>query len=234
MCSYPPFPFSWSKPMAEMYRFDPVAYSKEENEFFLAHLGKPTVVALREVKAPVNPRAVQPVLDRVNELEELRKHNSVNWVGVQALKDAIKVWLEQDARWEYDYLRTRGRAPRFPSMFSYDTKGRPHRSGPGSDTHVPKTYFDAKGDRHEFAVDLQPEFEAPWVSPGFTEKPQTTGLVVNQEANRIECFCGHTESFKADSRASYNAARARMSKHLRKETLRQEEHRDVHTQEFGN
>jgi len=219
--------------MSEIFRFDPVSYSREENEFLLANLGKPTVVAMREAKHPVNPRAVQPILDRVNELEELRKHNGINWIGVEAIKEAIRVWTEQDKKWEFDYIRTRGRAPRFPSMYSYDTKGRPHRAGPVSDAHAPKTYFDDKGNRIEFAIDLQPEYEAPWVSPGFTEKPLSTGLVVNQELNRIECFCGHTESFNADSRASYGAARARMSKHLRKATDRAEDHREVHTQEFG-
>lgn len=217
-----------------MTQFDPVLYSREECDFLLANLGKPTSVALRELKPPVNPKAMRDILDKVNELEDLRKHSSVNWVGVEALKAAIRKWIEVDTKDENEYNRTRGRAPRHPSMYSYDVKGKPHRAGIGSDNKRPRTYFDEHGNRYPFAVDLQPEFEAPWVSPGFTETPLTKALEVNKEANRIECFCGHTESFNPDKRSSWAAARARMSRHMRKAADRVEEHREGYELEFGS
>jgi hypothetical protein len=213
--------------------FNPVLLSEEENTFLMANLGQPPVVAAKAIKAPVNPRAVLPIIERVFELEQLKTHEATPWVGVEVIKQAIKTWLEQDAKWRNDFERTRGRAPRFPSMYSYDSKGRAHRGGPGSDTHIPKTYFDKAGNRLNFEVDLLPEYTAPWTAPGFTEQLSTPGLTVNQELSRIECFCGHTESFKGESRSSYNAARARMSKHLRKATENVEQHREAHTLEFG-
>ncbi len=217
-----------------MDRFDPVLYSREECDFLLSNLGKPTAVAMREVRSPVNPKAMREVFDRVNELEDLSKHSSVQWVGVEAVKAAIKKWLDVDTKWEAEYNRTGGRAPRFPSMYSYDVRGKAHRAGIGSDSHRPRTWFDEHGHRHEFAIDLQPEYAAPWVSPGFTETPLTTGIEVNREANRIECFCGHTESFNPDKRSSWAAARARLSRHMRKAAERVEEHREAYELEFGS
>ena len=68
-----------------------------------------------------------------------------------------------------------------------------------------------------------------------TDNPApTSGLVVNGEARRLECFCGHTEHYKDDSRASFNAARARMARHLIKAPDEVERHREIHTLEFGS
>jgi hypothetical protein len=217
-----------------MNQFDPVLYSREECAFLLEHLGKPTSVALRDIKPPVNVKAMREVFDRVNELEDLKKHSNLHWAGVDAIKASIKKWIEVDSKWEADYIRTRGLAPRQPSMYSFDVKGRPHRSGIGSDTHRPRTWFDAQGQRHPFAIDLQPEYTAEWAGPGFTETPLTAALEVNQVANRIECFCGHTESFNPDKRSSWAAARARMSRHMRKATERVEEHKEGYELEFGS
>lgn len=235
--------------------FDPVSLSLEENKWLLDHLGEPWVVAGRAINAVrnvqadprkdknpviypdgVNPNAVKPVIDRVHELEQLKAHEGIGWVGIETLKIAIKTYLDQAARWSAD---KRKGAPRFPSLSSYDTKGRPHLSGPGSDATQVKTYFDADGTRKEFKVEYQPSGQGTWVAE-WAEKvaevdQPVAGLNVNKEARRIECFCGHTEKFNPDSRASFNAARARISKHLRSDTTQEyvEQHRELHTSEFG-
>lgn len=214
-----------------MNEFDPVVYSHEENRFLLAHLGEPTVVALRAVPADVNPAAIKPVFERVNELDQLEKHENLPWVGVEAIKAAISKYLEVDAKWENDAKRSK-KAPRFPSLYSFDSRGRGHLSGPGSDSGRVRTYFGPNGERVPFAISLLPDTEIEWTPPASTEKP-TEGLTLNAEAHRIECFCGHTESFKEGSRSSQNAARARMSKHLRKATEEVDRHREIHTNEFG-
>lgn len=220
--------------MEEITRFDPVCFSREECDFLAENLGLAPILAQRNLNPTVNPRAVMPMIERVHALNQLQEHEGIGWVGVEALKGALKVWIEQDKKWETDYLRTRGRAPRFPSMYSYDTLGKPHRQGPESDSHRPKTYFDENGNRHEFAVEFFPDTMQPWVSPGFTEKAKSRDLSVNVEQNRIECFCGHTESFKSNSRQSLTAARARMSKHLRRATTEVDRHREAHTLEYGS
>lgn len=224
----------------EINQFDPVLCSTADNEFLLAQLGKPTIVAMRALQFPVTPATVRPILDRANELEELRKADKLEWVGYDAMKAAIVVWLNQNAKWADDHKRSRN-APRFPSLYSYDGKGRPHRGGPGSDSGRVRTYFAPNGDRIPFAIDLIPDQRREWAAPGFTEQSANEKLLkVDSSTNRIECLvpvgdhvCGHTESFKPDSRASQNAARARMSKHLRKSTIEVEAHRELHTLEFG-
>jgi hypothetical protein len=124
-------------------------------------------------------------------------------------------------------------------MHSFDSKGRPHRYGPGSDAGRVKTYFTAKGERLPFALELIPTGVADWTplwAAGADDPGQDAGIFNNAEKNRIECMiagCGHTESYKTDSRSSYNAARARISKHLRTATNSVDAHREVHTNEFG-
>lgn len=217
----------------EIYQFDPVAYSKFENDFLLDALGKPPVVALRDVRPGVNINAVRPILTRVYELEQLKEHEGYTWIGVERLREAIKVWLRENAKWASDHKRNK-RAPRWPSLYSYDSKGRPHKGGIGSDSGRVRSYFDTSGNRLPFAVDLVSDDRPEWSAPGFTEAPDAKSLLtVDADKNRIECgICNHAESFKPASRASYNAARARMSKHLRRATEEREAHMELHTNEF--
>lgn len=214
--------------------FDPVDFSIEENEFLLSTLGQPPIVALRGLPAAVNPQAVRPLLERVYELVEQEKHSGIEWTGVEPLKEKITVYLEKANRWQSD--RRRG-APRFPSKFTYDAKRKGHRDGPGADGPKVKTYFGKAGQRIPFAIELVP-FEAPEWAPEWVEADQPVkgaGLKVDNELNRIECLvCHHTESFNNESRQSYNTARARMSRHLRKATDKVEDHREVYTAEFGS
>jgi hypothetical protein len=239
--------------------FDPVMFSNQENEFLLKHLGEPSVIALREIKGAMNPKAppqdknpiiypdgvipssVKPILDGVYELNELAKHDGVQWVGVEAIKTAIQTWLKEAAKWSRDAKMKRG-APRWPSRYSFDGRGRAHIGGPGSDSETIKTYFGPSGERIPFEIDLMPDGKGEWAAPGFTEQIPEKTLRVDPASHRIECrvetgpgtICGHTETYKPDSRSSYNAARARMSKHLRKATIEVEAHRELHTNEFSS
>lgn len=218
--------------MESINTFDPVQFSREENEWLLEAVDKPPVVALQGLPPIVCRAAVVPVLNRLLELQQIEAHTGQKWVGVEAVKSAIRTFLKVDASWEAAHRRN-PRIPRFPSFYSFDVKGRPTLGGPGSDNGTVRTYFDEKGNRVPFAISLLPNPEEPeWTIPTFTEQPASAGLVVNQELTRIECFCGHVEKFKAESRASYNAARARMSRHLRATKERQQEHLEVHTAEF--
>lgn len=214
--------------------FDPVQYSIQENEFLREFVGVPPTVALKVVPSTVNPRAVKPVLDRVYELVEEEKHTGQAWCGVQALKDAIDSYLSKQERWVADRKRSRS-APRFPTMHSYDAKRRPHYQGPGSDSGQVRTYINAQGERVPFAVSLIDVGEVEWQPEWATVDALGNGIKVDDDNKRIECLiCGHTESFKPDSRSSYNAARGRISKHLRNAKDKQDEHRECHTLEFGS
>lgn len=222
--------------------FNPVLCSNPDNQFLLEHLGEPTVVAMRSLPPLATAATVKPILDRVNELIALEKADGQRWVGVEACKAAIRVWLAQNAKWADDHKRKKN-APRFPSLYSYDAQGRPHRGGPGSDSGIVRTYFGKNGERIPFAIQLLPDMQLPWEAPTtLDENPLSSGLKVDTDAHRIDCLvkldngkiCGHTESYTESNRASYNAARARMSKHLRKSTDNADGHRAVHTMEFGS
>lgn len=233
--------------------FDPVKFSIEENKFLLKHLGSSSVVALKDIRpsflaAPnhkdknpvcypegVIPAAVKPVLDGVLELEELEKHDNQKWVGIQAIKDAITRYVEEAEKWQANKGR-RG-AMRFPSMYTFDSRGRGHLGGVGADSGQVRTFFDSTGTRIPFAISLLPSGDEAWRPEWLTQNPAIPTvkktLVDSKEFSRIDCFCGHTESYKDGSRASYSAARARMSKHLRRATDSVDDHRELHTQEFS-
>ena len=244
-------------------RFNPVKYSIQENQFLLDHLGEPSYQALQSVRAvplaaphpkdknPVHypdgviPAAVKPILDRVYELIDLEKRGVLQWVGLEKVKDCIAVYLEQQAKWQRDKARF-PRAPRFPSMSSYDGKNRPHRGGPGSDSGSVSTYFDKQGQRVPLALDLLEANETGGWVPEWASKPApetaapvfpanvTKAITDDTENNRFECpVCKHTESYKADSASSRNAARGRMSKHLRTDPKETSLHRELYTNEYG-
>lgn len=243
--------------------FDPVDYSVEELKFLLDHLGEPSIVALGSIravplpdpprgkdgrikdKAPVyypdgvNPNAVKPVLDRVSELQDLQSHKGEVWQGVEAIKDAILTFLSENEQWERD---TRRGAPRWPSLYSFDSKGRAHLSGPGSDSGKVRTYFTEDGERKEFRIPLVPQDLAganpTWAKRAKADDPGPKAAIRNdREKNRWECLvkgCNHTEKYNPESRSSENAAKARMSRHLRNAKAEAEAHREAHTNEFGS
>lgn len=219
--------------MSDTNVFDPVAYSLAENQFLLDHIGEPPVVARRAISGNINPRAVMPVIEKVYSLEQLKSHEGTEWTGIPLLKEKIAVYIKAADRWAADKARHRG-APRFPSMNSYDARRRAHPYGPGSDTGQVRTYFGDAGERIPFAVEYVPTGAIDW-SPSWVQADRPArGLTVNQTLGRIECdICGHTESYKIESRASYNAARGRISKHLRSTTDDPDSHRELYTAEFG-
>ncbi len=217
-------------------QFNPVKFSIEENEFLLAHIGEPPLVAIRSIPDKVNMRAVRPILDRVYELDQLEQHSGLIWAGVDAIKASIQAYLAQAEKWRQD---TRRGAPRFPSMYSFDGRNKAHKYGTGSDAGEVKSYFDPTGKRIPFAVELidaeAPDWQPDWAATQAGTDPPQAGLKVEADKSRIECqICGHTEQFKAESRGSFNAARARMSKHLRSADKEVEAHRELHTNEFGS
>lgn len=240
--------------------FNPVQFSNAENQFLLDNLGKVPSAALKTIRGVLNPHAhpkdknpiiypdgvvpasVKPVLEGIYELTQLEQAEGLRWVGIEKVKDAIRTWLRENAKWSSDHDKTRGRAPRYPSLLSFDAKGKGHMGGPGSDSGQVKTYFGPAGERIPFEIELLSEYVPEWVAPTVVDDQADPRLFVDAESCLIQCrvplaaggVCGHAEKYKAASRASYNAARARMSKHLRRSTEEVEAHRELHTLEFGN
>jgi len=250
----------------KLTHFNPVRLSDAENRFLLAHLGKPAIMGLRDIKGEVNPQSmfrqpnkkrdkepvifpdgvipasVRPILDGVMELEELQRFSQLKWVGVSAIHKAIEVWFREKTKWANQHRRNRN-FPRWPSLYSWDAKGQPHKGGPGSDSGEVKTYFDEKGNRVNFAIDLivNDDIEAPFVAPTRDEAFADERWYEDPTTNRFECrvkgveghICGHTESYQDGSRKSRQMARTRMGRHLKMAKNETEQHREVYTMEFG-
>jgi len=245
-------------------QFNPVKYSLAECHFLIEHIGEPSYQALQAIKGvqqfdssgkdknPIGypdgviPGRVKPIIDRVYELQDLASKGLIQWVGVERVKACLRNYIDQQAKWATDKKRFPN-APRFPTMSSYDGKNRPHRGGPGSDCGTVSTYFDMEGNRQLLAIDLLGDNKVGEWRPEWAAKPEpvkaapvfspdaTKGIVDNAMFHRLECpICQHTESYKVDSRASWNAARGRISKHLRHDTKEVDLHRELYTNEFGN
>lgn len=206
--------------------FDPVRYSLEENKFFLGHLGESPVSALKEqLPKGVNPVVVQEVLGEIYELEELKKHRDIDWVGTSVISDTINRYLSEWERWRE--MSSRG-APRFPTMHAWDGKGRPHRGGISSDSSKVTTYIDNEGKRHPFEVNLRDTaaefFKAPWAKE---DKPVPDDLEIDNEHGTITCPVDkYVTNFKPESRQSFNMARTQMSRHCKTS-------KDDRVREFG-
>lgn len=224
--------------------FDPAQLSFADCDFLLAHAGEAPIVALRSLPPIANRVTMTQWIERFYELEEQYKHRGTEWAGIEAVKQSIETYLGQRAKWSADAAVG---APKFPSMYAFDSRGNGHYSGPGSDSGTVHTYFDETGKRHAFALSLvdgqaQGKWKPSWVSqPDADAAPKQAHKVMSiqdvEGKNAMECGvpgCGHTETFKPDVRSSRAAARARMSRHLRKSTSEQQAHLELHTLEFGS
>lgn len=214
--------------------FDPVVYSLAECHFLLDHLGESPAVAFDTAPPEgVNPTQVTPLLQYVRDLEELKEQKNRDWAGVEALKECLTNYLEAQAQWR-DLQRQGG--PRFPTLYSFDAKGRPHYGGIGSDSQRVRTRFTSEGKRVKLAIPFvgseRADWHAPWSSQG-AEAPKE--LIENTTKNTIECaVCHHQESYRGDSKSSYNAARARISGHMKKAEIEPELHREYRQNVFGS
>ena len=208
--------------------FDPVKYSLEENKFFLKHLGVSPITVLKDnLPDGVNATAVQEVLGAVYQLEEERNHRGWVWTGIAEVKKSIETYLTEWIRWKE--MSARG-APRFPSMHSWDSRGRPHRGGIGSDSGKKvSTYIDKDGNRHAFALPLRDGpvegFVPSWVKP---EAPLPDDLDIDMDAGTVACpLCGWTTNYSAGSQAQLNLAKSRVAKHLKSAKEDPDQHRDL-------
>jgi hypothetical protein len=197
-----------------MDTFNPVKYSTEENRFLLENMGTSPAVALQPALPPgVNPRAVRPILQEVVDRLAVEDTRGVTWAGVKSLTNTIEAFMKLDAEWADQYVKTRGRVPRFPTMHTKDAKGKYWRGGPGSDSDYPRSWVDEDGKRHRFEIFLDGYDPKVDVEPGGIAP---TELIHDAEKHRLECpICSHTESYRSESRSSENAAKARIMKHLK-------------------
>ena len=216
-----------------MQVFDPVLLSIDENRFLLEHLVEsPFAVFRTPLPKGVNAAAVRPVLSVVYELESLKEKQGTTWVGIEALKDAIALYLKALEEWQEVHRRG---GPTFPTMYGWDHRGKPHRHAVGADGGHVRTYLDFKtGERRRFAVELEsmtPEFVAPWTKPD----PTPLELIERPDDGVVECpLCHKTETYESGVQTSRNMAMVRMANHLKGSKKDPERHRELGTAVFGS
>lgn len=218
-----------------MNTFNPVGFNREELDFLLENIGKAPVVAFRQpLSSDRRRKAVRPILQEVYDRILLEQEEGVKWAGVEVIKTTIRNWIREDAKNAENYRRSGGRIPRNPSLYVRDAKGKYHFGGSGSDSDLPRSFTNEKGERVPYEVSLDaPSSEEQWMD-NFVVKQGPMALIKDVEKSRIECpICHHTESWKPDSHMSYNAARARMSRHLKDQRNKEVSlHMELYTMEF--
>lgn len=202
---------------------EPALLAKEEIAFLLDHIGEVPAVAKKSLSGSnANPAAVMPIIERIAELIELERVDGEKWIGIDLVKEGLNVYLADRARSEKESARQvkpeLKNIALFPTLYSFDGKGRAHEGGTGSDSSYQRTYFDPKDKKRKpLFIDFQPsnveDWKPSWLE-GVREAPKE--LLIDHDKMRIECLlCNHAESYRKDSNASYSAAMARMSKHMK-------------------
>lgn len=212
--------------------FDPALLSFADCDFLLSHADEAPIVARKGLTAECN-KTVLEWIERFYELDELQRAGKAVWKGREVIKQAIRVYLAQREKWANDEKLG---APPFPSLYAFDSRGKGHLQAAGSDSGRVRTYFDAKGNRVPFAVNLVTDGIQGWTPEWVGKKADRVDQVVEDLDKAIfSCsICSKTETFRKESRASRAAARARMSKHLRNAEVEKERHLELHTLEFGS
>lgn len=221
--------------------FDPALLSFPDCDFLIAHAGEAPVVAVRSIPPECNRTTVLQWIERFYELDELNRARGLSWIGVPAVKASIENYLKIRATWKAEEAFG---APKNPSMYAFDSRGNAYEAGPGSDSGRVRTYFDESGNRIPFAINLvqsgtMGSWKPSWVGKKTEsgDSPSTLALIYPEGKNCIECgvpACGHTETYRPESRSSFNAARARMSRHLRSAKNEPQVHLELHTLEFAS
>lgn len=217
--------------MAKADVFQPAVLSLEENRFVLDHLGESPVVACDDIDLPpgVNVLAVRPFLEKIYNYEQQRVHRSREWAGLDLVRDSITrflLWMDTSAK-----IQKHG-GPRHASQFVVDGSGRMYKYGIGADSAaMVVSGLNKDGSRQPFGVILNKIDDptaltladiAPWLGGS---DPKTRALdCVNQlspkdpkKQGTLQCsICGATEQFNQQKMPnSWNAARARMIRHLK-------------------
>jgi hypothetical protein len=223
----------------QTFTFDPVLFSDAENTFLFQHVGHAPAVAFAEGLPPgVNRAAVKPMLEMFYDLQQLEEVRGQVWAGADAVKATIETYKQEQARARE--IRRRG-GPGNPSMYAWDSFGKPHRGGVGSDAGRVHTYIDGNGERHRFALELKPmgdgsygDFTAPWIKKA-SPKDIPTALIEDETAGFVQCpVCKHTETYEQGSSSGKRMARVRMSNHMKAVKRDIDLHRAVRTNVFGS
>lgn len=212
--------------------FHPADYSLPELRFLLEHLEESPTVALdggQPVKTPrdrsvnlkvgehvINPVQVRPLLQRMYELEELRRVRQKPWAGYDPIRESIERFIafqENCIEWQ------KQGHPRHPSMHTWDSTGERYKGGIGSDpSDRIRHEILPNGERRPFEVHLlqseQSKTKLPWLSK---DAPVNTDRIIHENGIMHCTICDKpiTSYDVALGRKAANKARAAARKHCK-------------------
>ena len=214
--------------------FDPALYNDVElPKIMELKLGLSPAVLLPEIEdlPPDSVSTLTPLIERIFDLEELKKHRGEEWIGMDVVRESCQLML--DYQKQYQANKARSGLGFHPSMHTFDSRKRARRGGIGSDSGRVRTYFDDENKRVKFAVSLTAEAGSEqWVFSSATVDTQWGDLsevetgpgtvieLIERERGEngiVECpICGHAETYLLDDRSSEVTARSNMRRHCKK------------------
>lgn len=211
--------------------FDPVLYNDVELPKIMAlELGLSPAILLRDIQdlPPDGVVTLTPLIERLFDLEELRKHRGQEWAGVEMVREACQLML--DYREQYQANKMRSGRGFHPSMHTFDSRKRSRFGGIGSDSGRVRTYFSEDGKRAKFAVNLTAEagseqwvFSTATIDTSWGDLSDAGGgppieLIERTMGDNgiLECpICGHAETYDLENSAAEPGARANMRRHCK-------------------
>lgn len=178
-------------------------------------------------------------LQRFHDLEQEFQAGGRAWCGFEEVRTHIAKWHERQRRARAHKERDPDRKGFAPELFRFRA-GRKLWAAPGSDCGRVRFALPLVEIAHrqytDFASDLRAEIPGNGNGGGNGSKPVeslasegTVPTELVEHERHLQCpidGCAHNEEFDPESTSSYNAARARMSRHMNKPMNKELE--DVH------
>ena len=220
--------------------FAPALYCREELTFFVKHMGEAPMVACHKgLPRHVSRSAVEDVLGRIYQHEEMEKAHEVSWCGEQKVKECIFEYTE----WmDFCAEQTKLGAPKHLSMYDWNSDGQGIRGATGSDGGTVRTKIDEKGNRKRLAIklgdrlgDISGDGRSTYV-PSFAKQTiAPTKIIQDSERHMFECpVCQHTQQYKRENAASRRMAWARMATHCKSAKEESGRHTKLWNAEFSS
>lgn len=231
--------------------FEPAAFSAQELRWLGDNMDKPPVVVFREFD-PDDPKLrgvhrarVEPVVQHMYQLEQLRQFSGIPWAGFEPIREAIVDYME----WNGIALEIRRRGGvANPSQYYWDGSGSPAQYAVSADScEMVRTRILPDGSRKSFKViyALSPT-EAlhtslsdimPWVRDRTTgpeaERDQLVEQIISDTVGSFTCsICSHSKEFIPQEPKTRRMAWAQMARHMSTAKKEQNRHHVLKLQTF--
>ncbi len=220
--------------------FEPALYNREELTFFVKHMGESPMVACHKgLPRNVSRSAVEDVLGRIYQHEEMATAHEVPWCGREKVNECIFTYTE----WmDFCTEQTKLGAPKHLSLYDWNADGQGIRGATGSDGGTVRTKIDKDGNRQRLAVklgdrigDITGDVQSTYVPAFAKQTVAPTKILEDTDRHQFECpVCQHTEQYKRQNQASRRMSWARMATHCKSSKEESGRHTKLWNAEFSS